>query len=69
MERPTGKLMELDKIPQEKMDNYVKVVRDLSAKERADKQIKLYSLCVCGSGKKMKFCCFRKQNTQNTHNI
>jgi hypothetical protein len=35
----------------------VEVKRDLTAKERADKMIRLYAPCGCGSGKKFKFCC------------
>jgi len=37
--------------------NYIPVRRKLSIKEKADMQIKLYSPCACGSGKKFKFCC------------
>ena len=37
----------------------VPVVRDLTVKEQADMQIRLYSPCACGSGKKFKFCCKR----------
>lgn len=35
----------------------VLVKRDMTAKERADSRIRLYSPCACGSGKKFKFCC------------
>ena len=35
----------------------VPVRRDLTAKEWAEMQIRLYSPCACGSGKKFKFCC------------
>lgn len=38
----------------------VPVTRDLSAKEAADMQIRLYSPCACGSGKNFKFCCKTK---------
>ena len=38
---------------------YVAVTRDLSAKEAMVMQIRLYSPCACGSGKKFKFCCKR----------
>ncbi|MCR4307167.1 MAG: hypothetical protein NUV80_01245 [Candidatus Berkelbacteria bacterium] len=34
------------------------VKRDLTEKERMEKQIKLYSPCGCGSGNKFKFCCY-----------
>lgn len=35
----------------------VEVKRPLTVKEKADMQIRLYSPCGCGSGKKFKFCC------------
>ncbi len=38
---------------------FVPVTRDLTAKEACDMQIRLYSPCACGSGKKFKFCCKR----------
>jgi uncharacterized protein YchJ len=34
------------------------VQRYLRVKEKAEMQIRLYSPCVCGSGKKFKFCCY-----------
>jgi hypothetical protein len=37
---------------------YVPVFRELTEHERARKQIALYSPCACGSGKKLKFCCY-----------
>jgi hypothetical protein len=39
----------------------VPIVRDSRVKLKADKQLKLYSLCSCGSGKKNKWCCAGKQ--------
>lgn len=48
---------QLDVVTQQK---YVEVRRDLSARETTRKQIALYSLCGCGSGKKFKFCCHKK---------
>lgn len=39
---------------------FVPVRRDLTPKEQSDMQIRLYSPCACGSGKKLKFCCYRK---------
>lgn len=36
---------------------FVRVKRDMTAKEATEMQIRLYSPCVCGSGKKFKFCC------------
>jgi len=35
----------------------VPVIRDRRVKEHAENQLKLYSPCSCGSGKKFKFCC------------
>ena len=32
----------------------------LTKLEEANAQIRLYSPCVCGSGKKFKFCCHKK---------
>jgi len=46
-----------DAIPDEQKKHFVRVVRDLSLKEKAESQIALYAPCVCGSGKKFKFCC------------
>lgn len=39
---------------------FVPVVRDVTAREKADKQILLYQPCGCGSGQKFKFCCHAK---------
>ena len=39
---------------------FVAVQRDLTEVEKARMQIDLYSPCACGSGKKLKFCCYRK---------
>ena len=36
------------------------VQRNLTDKEKADQQIRLYSPCGCGSGKKFKFCHFQR---------
>lgn len=46
-----------------KRRGYVPVRRDLTEVEKARMQIDLYSPCACGSGKKLKFCCFRKPGT------
>lgn len=45
-------------MPEEKA-KYVEVKRDLTAKEQFSMQIRLYSPCGCGSGKKFKFCCHK----------
>lgn len=41
--------------------NGVPVIRDSRIKLKANKQLKLYAPCPCGSGKKNKFCCAGKQ--------
>lgn len=44
--------------------------RDLRAKKHCDEQLKLYTLCTCGSGKKFKWCCKGKTMfTLNTDNM
>lgn len=50
---------ELMKLPVEERKNFVEVIRDLTLKEAADMKIHLYSPCMCGSGKKFKFCCYK----------
>lgn len=47
-------------IPSGQKEHFVKVMRDLTKLEEANAQIKLYSPCGCGSGKKFKFCCLSK---------
>ena len=59
----TGELRTQEEVEQleiEEQKVYVKVQRDLSVLEKAEMQIKLYSLCGCGSGLKFKFCCYSK---------
>lgn len=50
-------------IPEAQKPHFVKVQRDLRAKEKALAQIQLYAPCGCGSGRKFKFCCFAKKIT------
>ena len=57
MDTRTGKIVDFNDIPHGEEGHFVEVKRDLRHKERADMQIKLYSPCGCGSGKKFKFCC------------
>lgn len=40
---------------------FIPVVRDVTEREKADRQILLYSPCACGSGKKFKFCCHARK--------
>src|SRR5271167_3602660 len=35
----------------------------MKEKERSEMQTKLYSLCGCGSGQKLKFCCYGRERT------
>jgi uncharacterized protein YchJ len=53
-------LAEVQKLPIQEQRFFIPVTRDLSKAEKANHQIKLYSLCGCGSGKKFKFCCHKK---------
>lgn len=60
MNTQTGQLispLQYDSIFEEDKKRYIEVKRDLSKVEEYDMQIKLYSPCACGSGKKFKFCC------------
>jgi len=52
-----------NEMPESEKKGYVEVKRDLTAKENADMQIRLYAPCGCGSGKKFKFCCRNKPAT------
>jgi uncharacterized protein YchJ len=63
MDTSNGQLVPWETVatmPPEKRGNYVEVQRDLTKLEEATKQIKMYSPCGCGSGKKFKFCCHLK---------
>lgn len=63
MDTRTGKIFNLENpedmedIGKEDLQHLIPVRRTLTNVEKAKKQIKLYSPCVCGSGKKFKFCC------------
>ena len=48
----------LEGMEREELGSFVEVKRSLSEKEKTDRQIRLYSPCGCGSGKKFKFCCY-----------
>jgi len=61
MDTRIGKITnDINEVPPKERKFYVPVQRDMSAKEKADTQIRLYSPCACGSGKTFKFCCYRK---------
>jgi hypothetical protein len=57
----TGMILPNEVIPPQQKKHFVPVVRDLTRLEELQHQIKLSSPCACGSGKKFKFCCYRKQ--------
>lgn len=57
MDPGTGKLYHVADDAEAKRRGLIPVRRDLTEKERADMQIRLYQPCGCGSGKKFKFCC------------
>lgn len=57
MDTRTGMILPEEHVPRGQRQHFVKVERDLTAKERYEAQIRLYAPCGCGSGKKFKFCC------------
>jgi len=59
MDPNNGKLQMIQSAEEARLRGLVPVRRDLKAKELADMQIRLYSPCGCGSGKKFKFCHYR----------
>lgn len=64
MNTETGQIIDgslLEDMPPEERSKYVEVKRDLSKHEAANMQIRMYSLCGCGSGLKFKFCCHQKR--------
>lgn len=61
MDPNNGKLQMIQDEALARLKGLVPVQRDLRAKEKAEMQIRLYSLCGCGSGKKFKFCCYTGQ--------
>ena len=62
MDTRTGELVDaalLERMPELEQAHYVPVKRDLTKLEEMSRQIKMYSPCGCGSGKKFKFCCYK----------
>jgi uncharacterized protein YchJ len=57
MDTRTGMVLPVEHVPTGQMNQFIEVKRDLTAIEHLEGQIKLYSPCACGSGKKFKFCC------------
>lgn len=71
MDSRTGEIYdmsEVERMPVEERVFFVPVKRDLTAHEKANKQLLLYQPCGCGSEKKFKFCCHKKQQ-QNGQGI
>jgi uncharacterized protein YchJ len=60
MDTRDGKIVDYKDIPKGEEEHYVEIKRDLTLKEKNNKQIRLYSPCGCGSGKNFKFCCYKK---------
>ena len=57
MDPNNGRLHEVQDAEDAKRRGLIYTRRDLTEKEKAEMQIRLYSPCACGSGKKFKFCC------------
>jgi hypothetical protein len=57
----TGEIIYTDGTPNPQVaeQELVPIRRELTVKERSEMQIRLYSPCGCGSGKKFKFCCHK----------
>lgn len=58
MDPSNGKLQMIQDAAIARLKGLTAVQRDLTVKEKAEMQIRLYSPCGCGSGKKFKFCCY-----------
>lgn len=56
MDPNSGKLHLIQAEEEARLRGLVPVGRDLTQVEKAAMQIRLYSPCACGSGKKFKFC-------------
>lgn len=66
MHTETGQIVDweaLQKLSEEQQAKHVPVVRNLTEHEKFIRYVALYSPCVCGSGKKFKFCCHKKPNS------
>lgn len=59
MDPGTGRLYHVADEAEAKKRGLILVRRDLTMKERSEMQIRLYRPCACGSGRKLKFCCYR----------
>jgi hypothetical protein len=57
MDPRTGELHQVADEAEAKRRGLIPVRRGLTHREKMEQQIRLYSPCACGSGKKFKFCC------------
>jgi hypothetical protein len=57
MDPNTGRIENFKTDEAARAAGFIPIRRDLTAKEKADRQIRMYAPCGCGSGKKFKFCC------------
>jgi uncharacterized protein YchJ len=64
MNPKTGEVKEFSDYAAIRKAGFIPIFRDLTAREKNNKQIKMYSPCGCGSGIKFKFCCHTKTNTE-----
>jgi uncharacterized protein YchJ len=60
MDPETGGIKEFESDEAAKLSGYVPIKRNIKLKEQATHQVRMYSPCGCGSGKKFKFCCYKK---------
>lgn len=63
MDNRTGMILPEEHVPKGQRQRFTEVKRSLTEVEKAAAQIRLYSPCGCGSGKKFKFCCKDKTRT------
>lgn len=67
MDRETGRVVLVRDDSEALARGLVPVRRDLTAKEKAERQIRMYAPCGCGSGKKFKFCCHTANGGLDRH--
>ena len=64
MDINTGQIKPEDELSKEEKGDYIPFDRKLTPKEQANLKVDKYSPCACGSGKKFKFCCYRKKKIE-----
>jgi len=57
MNPETGEIRKFKTVAEMNAAGFIPILRNLTAEEKDKKQIRMYSPCGCGSGKKFKFCC------------